>query len=93
MYIQHMLAWHPWRSKESVSSPGPGVTDRCESPCGCWELTWVLWKNNKCSYPLSHLSSPRGCSLYFWASELVFTHWGLSDFPAAILLMIEKGNA
>lgn len=24
-----------------------GITDDCESPCGCWELNPVLWK--KCS--------------------------------------------
>ena len=23
---------------EAVGSPGTGVTDRCELPCGCWEL-------------------------------------------------------
>ena len=23
---------------ESVRSPGTGVTDSCELPCGCWEL-------------------------------------------------------
>ena len=82
------------RDQKCVSDPlGTGVTDSCESPCGCWELTWVLWKNSQCSYPLSHLSSPRGCDLYFWASGLVFTHGGRSDFPAGILLMIEEGKA
>jgi hypothetical protein len=24
---------------EAVGSPGTGVTDRCELPCGCWELS------------------------------------------------------
>lgn len=22
----------------------PGVTERCELSCGCWNRTWVLWK-------------------------------------------------
>jgi hypothetical protein len=43
---------------ESIRSPGTGVTDSCELPCGCWELNRVFWKNNWCSLPLIHLSSP-----------------------------------
>ena len=25
---------------EIVRSPGTGITDCCELPCGCWELNW-----------------------------------------------------
>ena len=41
-------------------SPGIEVTDSCGLPCGCWELNpspLVLWKINKCTSPLSHLTS------------------------------------
>nr|XP_042133715.1 A disintegrin and metalloproteinase with thrombospondin motifs 17-like [Peromyscus maniculatus bairdii] len=26
------------RTEEGIGSPGTGVIDSCESPCGCWEL-------------------------------------------------------
>ena len=29
---------------ESVTSPGTGVTDGCDPPCGCWELNPVRAK-------------------------------------------------
>jgi hypothetical protein len=28
----------PKRPEEGVRSPGTGVTDGCEPPCGCWEF-------------------------------------------------------
>ena len=34
------------------------TVDRCELPCGCWELNPGPLKNNQCSYLLSHLSNP-----------------------------------
>ena len=30
-----LLAWYPWRPKDSVRSPGTGITDSCEPPRGC----------------------------------------------------------
>lgn len=26
-----------WKWGELIGSPGPGVSDGCESTCGCWE--------------------------------------------------------
>lgn len=38
MYVYHVCTRCPWRRpKESFCSPGTGVTDRRELPCGCWE--------------------------------------------------------
>jgi hypothetical protein len=34
-YIVH--GWYLLRSEEDVRSPGTGVTDGCELPCGTWE--------------------------------------------------------
>ena len=31
VYVYHMYAG-------ALRSPGTGVTDGCEPPCGCWEL-------------------------------------------------------
>lgn len=41
MYIQY---WQ--KLEEDIRTPGTGVTDVCEPPCGCWDLT------------TSHLSQP-----------------------------------
>jgi E3 ubiquitin-protein ligase NEDD4 len=38
MSVHHMHTWCLWRPEEGVGSPGIGVTDSCELPCGCWEL-------------------------------------------------------
>lgn len=38
--VDHMCAWCPQRSEESVGSPGTGVMGSyksCKAPCGCWE--------------------------------------------------------
>lgn len=38
MYVYHVGTRCPWRRpKESIWSPGTGVSDTCELPCGCWE--------------------------------------------------------
>jgi hypothetical protein len=29
--------WYLWKSEEEVRSPGNGVMESCEPPCGCWE--------------------------------------------------------
>lgn len=36
--VYHMHAWCPQRSEEGIRSPGTGVPDNCELPCGCWDL-------------------------------------------------------
>lgn len=33
----HMCAQCPQRSEEAVGSPGAGVTEGGEPPCGCWD--------------------------------------------------------
>jgi hypothetical protein len=35
---RHMCACCPWRPEVGIRSPGTGVTDGCEIPCGCQEL-------------------------------------------------------
>lgn len=34
MYTYYVHAWCPWGPKVGVVSPGSGVPDGCESPCG-----------------------------------------------------------
>lgn len=41
MYVHHMLK----EIREGTESSRTGVMDCCALPCGCWQLTWVLWKN------------------------------------------------
>ena len=36
--MYHVCAWCLWWPEEGIGSPGTGVTDSCELPCGCWEL-------------------------------------------------------
>ena len=33
-----VYAWYPQRPEEDIGSPGTGVTDGCEPPCGSWKL-------------------------------------------------------
>lgn len=33
-----MHSWCLRKSEEDVRSSGTGITERCDSPCGCWEL-------------------------------------------------------
>ena len=35
---------NPWRPEKHVVSLGPGVTDKCEPSCRCWECSNILWK-------------------------------------------------
>ena len=37
MYVYVPLAWDLWIPEEGIRSPGTGVTDDYEPPCGCWE--------------------------------------------------------
>lgn len=37
MSVHYMSVWCPRRPEEGIGSPGTGVTDDWESPCGCWE--------------------------------------------------------
>lgn len=48
MWVYRVHAWCPQRSENGVGSPGTKVTDSCEVPYGCWELTHVLCKSDKC---------------------------------------------
>jgi hypothetical protein len=38
MSLYYICDWYPQRPEEGVRSPGIGVTDGCEPPCGYWEL-------------------------------------------------------
>lgn len=50
--IYHRHAWCLWKTKEGIRSPGAGVTEGCEPPCGCWEQNLGLLES-KCSQRLS----------------------------------------
>lgn len=50
---------HLW----SVGSPGTGLTDKCELPCGCWEMNPGTWQENKCFQALSIFSPALNSSL------------------------------
>lgn len=50
----HVIIRRLRRSGEGVASPGANVTDRDAE-----KQTWVLCKSSVCSYPLSHLPSPK----------------------------------
>ena len=36
--VYHMHAWSLQKPEEGIRTPGTGVTDGCETPCGCWEF-------------------------------------------------------
>ena len=38
MSVHHTNAWCLWRSEDGIRSPGSGVADSCEPPCGGWDL-------------------------------------------------------
>ena len=38
MSVHYVPVLCHWRPEEGIGSPGIGVTDGCELPCGCWEL-------------------------------------------------------
>lgn len=38
VYMYHVCGWCSQRSGKSAGSPGAGVTESCELPCGCWVL-------------------------------------------------------
>ena len=65
--VYYMCAWCLKRPGRGVISPGTGVTDGCKPQQErCWELNPdPLCKSNKCSQPLSHLSSHTMHSLLF----------------------------
>jgi hypothetical protein len=46
IYVHHTCAVSE-EAGRGIGSPGTGVIDSCEPPCGYWGLTWVLCKNNK----------------------------------------------
>lgn len=37
VYLYHICAWYPERTKEGLRFPGTEVTNSCELPCVCWE--------------------------------------------------------
>lgn len=39
MYMYLVCICCQWKSEEGVGSPGTGVVDDCELPCGCWKST------------------------------------------------------
>ena len=41
-----VFSLHGYHLCENVGSPGTEVIDSCELPCGCWELSQVLWKSS-----------------------------------------------
>ena len=54
-------------SRGGIWSPGPGITDSCQQPCGCWGL-------NPEDLPMSHFSSP---NLVSFLKAIFFTYLNL----------------
>lgn len=52
----------PQRPEKGKRSPGTGVTDNCELPCGCWKQPGFS-KRRKSPSPLSHLPIPKSHTL------------------------------
>ena len=44
-------------ARRGVRSPGTGITDSCELPCGCWQLNAGPLQEQQVLKPLSNLSS------------------------------------
>ena len=65
IYVHHVNACCLWRPEESIRSPGTGVKDGYELPCGCWESNLGPLQG-QCSDLLSPLSSPLDilCSIH-----------------------------
>jgi hypothetical protein len=38
MILVTMCSWYQCRPEQGIRSPGTGVTDSCDLPCGFWEL-------------------------------------------------------
>lgn len=55
MYIYTPHVCSALRGQSTCWSPWSWDYDGCELPCGCWELIWVLCKNNTCSH---HRATP-----------------------------------
>lgn len=47
-----------WKSEKGVGSPGTGVTNGCEQPCGCWKLSPGSLEKQTVLLTTGHLSSP-----------------------------------
>jgi hypothetical protein len=56
--VHHMCAWCLRRSGEDMISSVTGVTNDCELPCGCWELSLNSLQEQPVLYPLDHLPIP-----------------------------------
>jgi hypothetical protein len=46
IFVYHMHI-EPMEARERVESPGTGITDGCELPCGFLETNQVLWKSSQ----------------------------------------------
>lgn len=57
MCMYHMCVWCPRKTEKGIRSSGTGVSGSCGLPGGWQESSSGLWKDNKCSSPLSYLSS------------------------------------
>ena len=49
VYMYHIPAWCPWRSKEGIGFTGNRVMGGYKSLCGCWESNLGPCKSNKSS--------------------------------------------
>ena len=69
--VHHLCAWCPWKSKLGIRSPGTGVADGCEPPCGCWELNPVLCKSSQYSFLIANQSVSPATFHDFYSSFIV----------------------
>ena len=58
MSVHRVLPGALRRPEEGVGSPGTGITDGCEPPCGCWESNPGPLEEQPVLLPTADLSSP-----------------------------------
>lgn len=65
-------AWYPWRPEEDIRSPGAGVTDGCELPSGCGELSRFFAREARALNPGPNLSSHASFAGRIMPASVVF---------------------
>ena len=49
----YAVVFAPQKAENGVRSPGTGVTDDCEPPCGCWESKPEALQEQQMLFPVS----------------------------------------
>lgn len=70
MYVHHIHAWSWQRSEEGVTVPETGVTDGCESLCGCWETNLGRLQELLLLLPTGLLSLLNALHFFFFYADI-----------------------